>query len=125
MTNPKKPVSWMGTSRRDLKNFPKFIRQRFGHALWEVQKGEHPDHAKILRGFGGASVLEIREEYEGNAFRAVYSVGFLGVVYVLHVFQKKSKKGIKTPAKDLSLINRRLKMAEEDYARSKKEETPG
>jgi phage-related protein len=65
--------------------------------------------AKTLGGFGGAAVLEIRESYEGNAYRAIYTVRYADAVYVLHAFQKKSKKGIATPKAELDLVERRLK----------------
>jgi phage-related protein len=68
-----------------------------------------------LRGFGGAGVLEIVEEHQGDTYRAVYTLRFSELVYVLHAFQKKSKKGIATPKSDLDLINRRLQVAEQDY----------
>jgi len=87
-----KPVFWMGSSKKDLKDLLREIQKRFGFALWEVQLGSYPDEAKPLHGFG-SGVLEIREEYLGDAYRAVYAVRFAGAVYVLHVFQKKSKQG--------------------------------
>ncbi len=111
-----KPVEWMGSSRRDLKRFPKGIRTVFGQALFDAQRGyKHPD-AKPLKGFGGAGVLEVIENDVGTTYRAVYTVRFAGIVYVLHAFQKKSKTGIKTPAEDLAKIRSRLKDAEQHYA---------
>lgn len=89
-----KPVRWIGSSKADLSAFP---------------------FAKPLTGFRGAGVLEVVEDFDGNAYRAVYTVRFTGVVYVLHAFQKKSRKGIATPKSDLDLIGRRLKRAQEDY----------
>lgn len=86
-----------------------------GYVLFEVQKGGKPASAKPLKGFGGAGVLEIIENFSGGAYRAVYTVKFEKVVYVLHCFQKKSKHGIKTPKQDMDLIKQRLKAAEEDY----------
>ena|SRR5438105_4555802 len=118
-----KPIFWMGSSKRDLKAAHKEIQRRFGFALWEVQLGRHPDQAKRLRGFG-SGILEIREQYEGDAYRAVYCVRFEKAVYVLHVFKKKSKQGTKTPKPDLALITRRLQAAEADYAEQKKKENP-
>ena len=86
-----KPVEWVGSSRRDLKRFPKAVRTVFGQALFDAQRGQkHPD-AKPLKGFGGAGVLEVVEDDDGNTYRAVYTVRFAGIVYVLHAFQKKSK----------------------------------
>jgi phage-related protein len=83
----------------------------FGYALFLAQTGKrHPD-AKPLKGFGGASVLEVVEDYRSDTYRAVYTVKFPEAVYVLHVFQKKSKHGIATPKQELELIKDRLKRA--------------
>ena len=110
-----KPLSWIGSSRGDLKEFPEEARQDIGFALFEVQRGQKPSAAKPLRGFGGAGVLEIIENFADDAYRAVYTVKFQKVVYVLHCFQKKSKHGIKTPRQEIDLIRQRLRAAEEDY----------
>jgi phage-related protein len=111
-----KPVFWVGSSRKDLKKFPRAVRQVFGQALFDAQTGgKHPD-AKPLKGFKGAGVLEVVEDDDGNTYRAVYTVRFAGVVYVLHAFQKKAKSGIKTPAGDIEKVKSRLKEAERDYA---------
>jgi phage-related protein len=110
-----KPLFWIATARRDLKRFSVEVRNVFGYALWQAQNGgKHPD-AKPLKGFGGAGVLEVLAQQQGNAFRVVYSVRFAGAVYVLHAFQKKSKRGIQTPTEELQLIRSRLKIAEEHY----------
>src|SRR6267154_1674407 len=99
-----KPVLWVASSRKDLKKFPKSVRQVVGQALFDAQKGrKHPD-AKPLKGFGGAGVLEVVEGDDGNTYRAVYTVKLAGVVYVLHAFQKKSKSGSKTPASELEKV---------------------
>jgi len=87
-----------------------------GYALYQAQLGLKFTSAKPLSGFGGASVLEIVDDFQTDTFRAVYTVRFSEVVYVLHAFQKKSKKGIGTPKADLDLIRRRLKLAQRDYA---------
>jgi phage-related protein len=84
-----------------------------GHALHEGQSGGEPVSAKALKGFGGRTVLEIVDDFQGDAFRAVYTVRFAEVVYVLHAFQKKSKRGIATPNRELELIRSRLRDAEE------------
>lgn len=84
-----------------------------GHALHEVQRGGEPASAKALRGFGGRTVLEIVDDFQGGTFRAVYTVRFADVIYVLHAFQKKSKQGIATPNRDIELIKSRLRDAEE------------
>lgn len=84
-----------------------------GFALRAAQNGtKHPD-AKPLRGFGGASVLEIVEDHDGDTYRAVYTVRFAERVYLLHAFQKKARKGISTPKHELELIRARLKQAEQ------------
>jgi phage-related protein len=111
-----KPIHWMASSRKDLREFPKGARLVIGQALFRAQTGgKHPD-AKPLKGFGGAGVLEVVEDDDGNTYRAVYTVKFAGVVYVLHAFQKKSKSGIKTPAKEIAKVKVRLKEAEKHYA---------
>ena len=91
------------------------MRIDIGHALFTAQEGQRDPSTKPLKGFGGASVLEIVASHAGNAWRAVYTVRFEGVIYVLHVFQKKSTKGIATPARQMSLIRQRLAEAERDY----------
>lgn len=87
-----------------------------GHALDIAQQGGKSVSAKPLLGFGGAGVLEIVNDFDGNAFRAVYTVQFTDAVYVLHAFQKKSKRGIATPKPVLDLIRSRLKLARDDHA---------
>jgi phage-related protein len=86
-----------------------------GYALYQAQLGLRARSAKPLRGFGGAGILEIVEDYQADAYRAVYAVKFSEFVYVLHAFQKKSKKGITTPKPDIDLIKQRLSLAERDY----------
>ena len=112
---PPKPVRWVGSSKDDLSGFPEEVRRRVGGALWDAQRGLKAPYAKPLRGFGGAGVLEIVDDYDGDTYRAVYTVRFAGVVYVLHAFQKKSKSGKATPKAELDLIKQRLKRATEDY----------
>jgi phage-related protein len=114
-----KPVFWMGGSRKDLKQFPDDVQDVVGQNLPAVQLGARPKDAKALKGFGGAGVLEIAEDFDGDAYRAVYTVKFVGAVYVLHCFQKKSKHGIATPQHELDLVRGRLKMAEEHYHKLK------
>jgi phage-related protein len=77
-----------------------------------------------LRGFAGAGVLEIVDDHDGDTYRAVYTVRFAGAVYVLHAFQKKSKRGIATPKAELDLIKQRLKRAREDYEQWSRSEKP-
>ncbi|MGA8366957.1 MAG: type II toxin-antitoxin system RelE/ParE family toxin [Candidatus Acidiferrales bacterium] len=105
----------MGTSLRDLRNSPRPVRTEIGYALFAAQEGKTDPAAKPLKGFGGASVLEIVVSHHGNAWRAVYTVRFLDAIYVLHVFQKKSTKGIATPQRVIDLIGRRLADADRDY----------
>jgi phage-related protein len=115
MAEALKPVRWIGTSLRDLRTFPRPVRIDIGHALFAAQEGKTDPAAKPLKGFGGASVLEIVVSHHGNAWRAVYAVRFLDAIYVLHVFQKKSTKGIATPPRAIDLIKQRLADAERDY----------
>ena len=110
-----KRLDFVGSSREDLKEFPEQVRQDMGFALFEIQKGVKPASAKPLKGFGGAGVLEIVESFSGSAYRAVCTVRFEKVVYVLHCFQKKSRHGIKTPQQEIDLIKRRLNAAKEDH----------
>jgi phage-related protein len=100
----------------DLRAFPDEVKRMLGFALDVAQQGgKHPD-AKPLKGFGGAGVLEIVSDHDGETYRAVYTVRFADAVYVLHAFQKKSRTGIQTPKQEIELVRRRLRIAEEDYA---------
>ena len=110
-----KPVRWVGSSRRDLKNFPRPVQRDVGQALYAAQCGEEYPSVKGLQGFGGRAVLEIVAFHEGDTYRAVYTVRFHDAIYVLHAFQKKSKRGIATPQKELDLIKQRLAAAERNY----------
>ena len=119
-----RPLVWIGSSRKDLKLFPAEVRDVMGYALYQAQVGRKASSAKPLAGFGGASVLEIVEDYRTDTYRAVYTVRFSELVYVLHAFQKKAKKGIATPQQDLELIKSRLRDAESHY-RSRIEKAEG
>jgi phage-related protein len=110
-----KPLTWVGSSKRDYLRFPDQVQDDMGYALYVAQMGERPKSAKPLKGFKGAGVLELVENYAGDTYRAVYTVRFAERVYVLHAFQKKSKKGIATPRSALRLVEQRLRAAEEDY----------
>lgn len=121
-TEQPKPMFWVGSALRDLKEFPAAVRQMMGFALFEAQKGGKHQDAKVLKGFGGAGVLEVVSDLDGDTFRCVYTVKFAGAVYALHAFQKKSKRGIKTPPEELEVVRRRLKVAEEEYAKRRAEE---
>jgi len=96
-----KPVRWVGSSRRDLKTFPRPVQRDVGQALYAAQRGEEYPSVKALKGFGGRAVLEIVAPHGGDSYRAVYTVPFQDPVYVLHAFQKKSTKGIATPQREL------------------------
>jgi len=106
----------VGSTRSDLRRFPADVQRTMGFALHVAQAGEkHPD-AKPLRGFGGAGVLEVVESYDGSAYRIVYTVRVGARIYALHAFQKKSKKGIATPATEIALVKQRLQEAEAIHA---------
>jgi len=110
-----KRVRWVGSSKEDISLFPEDVRRRIGGALWEAQLGGKASYVKPMKGFGGAGVLEIVDDHDGDTYRAVYTVRFKELVYVLHAFQKKAKRGIATPAAELDLIHQRLRRAKEDY----------
>ena len=112
-----KPLRWIASSLRDLKGLPDEVQDGFGFALYLAQTGGQHVAAKTLKGFGGTGVLEVVESRAGEAFRAVYTVKFEGAVYVLHAFQKKSKRGIATPRPDIDLVKSRLALAEADHER--------
>lgn len=110
-----KPLFWIGSSLDDMQEFPVDVKRVMGFALRRAQDGGKHISAKPLKGFGGAGVLEIVEDNNGNTYRAVYTVKFAGAIYVLHAFQKKSTKGIATPKREIDLIGERLKRAAEHY----------
>ncbi len=108
-----KPIVWVRSSKEDLKRFPNLVQKHIGFALKMAQMGEKHSDAKAIRGFGGANVVEVIEDYQRNAYRAVYTVRFAEAIYVLHCFQKKSHRGIATDRRDVDLIKERLARAEE------------
>ncbi len=112
MADKEKPLEWIASSHKDLMALPPEVRRRFGYALSLAQMGDQDDAAKVLKGFGGAGVLEVVEDDAGGTYRAVYTVKFAEAVFVLHCFQKKSKTGIATPKADMDIIRARLKVAE-------------
>jgi phage-related protein len=112
MADKEKPLEWVGGSHKDLMALPNDVRRFFGYALSLAQVGDQHDAAKVLKGFGSAGVLEVVENDAGGTYRAVYTVKFEESVFVLHCFQKKSKRGIGTPKEDLDIIRARLKIAE-------------
>lgn len=109
-----KPLHWIASSKRDFLAFPDAVKDDMGNALGIAQFGGTPPTAKPWKGLG-PGVLEIVESYEGNAYRAVYTVQFPKAVYVLHAFRKKSPSGIRTAKRDIDLIAERLKVARKDY----------
>jgi phage-related protein len=120
MADDLKPLRWIGSSLDDLRSFPEPVQHNIGYALYFAQARDKHPKAKPLKGHGGARVLEVIEDYDGDTFRAVYTVRFREAVYVLHVFQKKSRRGIATPPQALMLIQRRLALAEARH----RQETP-
>ena len=112
-----KPVRWVGASKKEIQKLPKEVRQVFGQAIYDAQIGKKHPGAKPLKGFSGAGVLEVIEDELGSTYRAVYTVKFADIVYVLSVFQKKSKSGRKTPKEEIDKIKSRFQEAEKDYAK--------
>jgi phage-related protein len=110
-----KPVRWVASSKEDLSAFPNDVKARVGGALWDAQIGLKSPAAKPLKGFGDAGVLEVVVDFDGNTFRSVYTVRFSKAVYVLHAFQKKSRRATATPKSELDLIGTRLARARQDY----------
>lgn len=115
MVYPPRPVVWVGSSQRDLQAMPRQVRRDIGQALYAAQQGMTDPAAKPLKGFRGARVMEIVERYRTDAYRGVYTTQYEDVVYVLHVFQKKSKSGIATPKYEIELIRQRLAEAAKHY----------
>jgi phage-related protein len=107
-----KPLIWIGATRRDFRAMPADVKSSMGYALYVAQLGGKHRDAKPLKGFGGAGVLEIVKDHRGDTFRSVYTVRLAGAVYVLHVFQKKSRSGHATPKTEMNLIEARLREAE-------------
>ncbi len=109
----RRELFWVGTTLDDIRTFPDEVRREMGHALHLAQLGEKSPATKPLRGFKGAGVLEVVESFDGNAYRAVYTVRFASGVYALHAFQKKSHRGIAKDRRDMDLVEKRLHEAEE------------
>lgn len=112
-----KPVEWLADTLGAVRDFPPPVRREIGRALTVAQTGGKHPAAKPLKGFGGAGVLEIVEDFDTDTYRAIYTVKLAGVVYVLHAFQKKAKRRIATPKRELDLVRSRLKLAREHYKR--------
>lgn len=113
------PLDWIGSSKKDFLAFPDPVIDEMGYVLGVAQLGGKHPRAKPWKGEGGG-VFEIVEDYSGDTYRAVYTVRFAKVIYVLHAFQKKSTKGIATAATDIAMIKARLRLAREDYDRRMK-----
>jgi phage-related protein len=113
-SSSEKPLHWVGSSKKDLLAFPEEVIDDIGYMLGVMQLGGTPPSAKPWKG-EGPGVLEIVEDFRGDAYRAVYTVRFKEAVYVLHCFQKKSPSGISTARSDTELIHERLKAAQVDY----------
>jgi phage-related protein len=114
---------WVASCKRDYDRFPLQLQRYLGFELFLAQTGEHPPSAKLLKGFG-SGIVELVGDFDGDTYRAVYTVRFREAVYVLHAYMKKSKHGIKTPKSDIELIRRRLRAAEADYAKRIEEKKP-
>lgn len=108
-------IVWIGSSKKDLMSLSDVVIDEIGYALYFAQIGKQHKDTKVLKGFHGADVVEILADDQAGTYRAVYTVQFAEIVFVLHVFQKKSKRGIETPKQDIELIKNRLKLAEIMY----------
>ena len=106
-----KPLFWVGSAKKDLLEMPNEVVDVLGYALYLAQNGLKHLQAKPLKGFGSAGVLEVLEDFDGSTYRAVYTVKFSDGVYVLHCFQKKSRRGIETTRHDKDMIEARLNLA--------------
>ena len=115
MNDNPRPLLWVASSKRDLMDMPDKVIEDFGYGLYESQIGFHPSIGKVLKGFGGVKVIELKLDHKDGTFRVVYTARFKEVVIVLHAFQKKSKRGIETPQQEIELIHSRLKLAESMY----------
>ena len=125
MTDKDRPLEWIASSHKDLMALPADVRRFFGYALSLAQAGDQHDSAKVLQGFGSAGVLELVEDDAAGTYRAVYTVKFKEAVFVLHCFQKKSKRGIGAPKGDMDIIRARLKVAEAFVKELRNEKTAG
>ena len=107
-----RPISWIKAARRDFEEFPEDVQGNMLSALTIAAEGSKLDKAKPFRGVDGG-VFEIALRYRGDAFRVLYTVKIGADIWVIHVFQKKSKAGIKTPKMEADLIRDRLKRLKE------------
>jgi phage-related protein len=125
MSQELKPLYFVGSARDDVRAFPEEVRDAIGFAFHLAQTREMHLHARPLQGYGVAGVLEIVESHDGNAYRTVYTDRFEHAIYVLHAFQKKSRRGIVTPRQELDLISSRLRQAEEHHTKQFNRGTKG
>lgn len=114
-TGSPKDIIWVSSSLEDLQQFPDPVKKLMGFALFQAQRGGKHLQAKPLKGFRGGGVLEVVEDFDGDTFRTMYTVRFADAVYVLHAFQKKSKKGIATPKREMNVVRSRLRMVPESH----------
>jgi phage-related protein len=114
LAHGERPLHWVGSAKRDLLAFPETVKDEIGAALSVAQFGGKHPAAKPWKG-AGSGVLEVVEDHDGDTYRAVYSVRFRWAIYVLHCFQKKSHRGIRTPKPDVELVSQRLRLAKQDY----------
>ena len=119
--NDEKSIDWVGSSKKDLLDLPREVRRMIGYSLELAQAEQDDVDTKPLKGCGSANVKEIVKDDVEGTYRAVYTVQFKEIIYVLHVFKKKSKRGIKTPKHEIDLIKERLKMAQYLYKEWKNE----
>ena len=115
MTNQHKErsVLWVGSSRKDLKQFDEDVKDEIGHSLWKIQNGKFPHNVKQLKGFGSDGIYEISARLNKDTYRTVIALKIDNEIYVLHCFKKKSKRGISTPQSDINLIKQRIKAAKQ------------
>lgn len=109
-------LRWTASAKHDFDKFPRIVKVETGYALYLAQCGDTHRNAKPLKGFGGASVLEIVLDAEGNTYRVAYAIGIGDAVHVVHAFVKKAKKGRATPALEIETIKRRLRMVKDQYS---------
>lgn len=117
MIKARRDLYWIASAKRDLRSFPEDVQDLMGQALLDTQYGDKHPKAKPLAGFGSAGVLEIVDDFDGDTYRAVYTVRLRSGIYVLHAFQKKSTRGVKTPQYEIEQIKARLRQAEAEDAR--------
>jgi phage-related protein len=117
-SNPRKPLHFIGSSKKELQNMPEDVQDVFGSALLDAQYGDHPRGARLFGEAIPREVMKLVEDHDGDTYRAAYTVAFAKAVYVLHVFKKKSSSGIATPQPDKETIRSRLKAAELHYRRN-------